>query len=119
VSEDGSVQLLVCVEGDPVGTVGLQFDDGAVRSAELGYWIAPDHHGEGYGTEAAALLTGYGFEERGCHRITARVFEFNDASQALLERLGFREEGRQREAHFADGEYRDVRWYGMLAEEWN
>lgn len=119
VSEEGSVQLLVCVESEPVGTVGLEFDHEGVRSAELGYWIAPEYHGKGYGSEAARLLTEYGFNERGCHRITARVFEGNDASRALLEGLGFTQEGRQREAHFSDGQYRDLFWYGALAEEWD
>lgn len=118
VSEEGSVQLLVCVDGEPVGTAGLELDNGAVRSAELGYWIAPESHGNGYGSEAAELVTDYGFSQRGCHRITARVFEFNDASQGLLESLGFTEEGRQREQVFIDGEYQDIFWYGMLAEEW-
>lgn len=118
VCEDGSVQLLVCADGDPVGTIGLHLEEGAVRAAELGYWIAPDHHGNGYGSEAAELLTTYGFDQQGCHRIDARVFEFNDASQALLESIGFQHEGRRREATFIDGEYQDILWYGMLAEEW-
>lgn len=118
VCADDSVQLLVCADGEAVGTVGLGFDDGAVRSAELGYWIDPAHHENGYGSEAAELLTTYGFEQRGCHRITARVFGFNDASQGLLESIGFSKEGRQREAAFIDGEYQDIRWYGVLADEW-
>ncbi|MXR50505.1 GNAT family N-acetyltransferase [Halovenus sp. WSH3] len=118
VCDDGSVQLLVCAEGEAVGTVGLDLDQRAVQSGELGYWIAPEHHNQGYGSDAAALLTEYGFSQRGCHRIEARVFEFNDASQALLESLGFREEGRRREATFIDGEYQDILRYGVLAEEW-
>ena len=118
VCDDGSVQLLVCAGDDPVGTVGFHLDPGAARTAELGYWIAPDEHGNGYGSEAADLLTTYGFEQRGCHRIEARVFEFNDASQALLESIGFEREGRKRDAKFIDGEYQDMLWYGVLAEEW-
>jgi RimJ/RimL family protein N-acetyltransferase len=118
VSDDDSVQLLVCTDEQPVGTAGLQFDSGDVRSAELGYWIDPAHHENGYGSEAAELLTTYGFAQRGCHRISARVFEFNDASQGLLESIGFQQEGRQREHVFADGEYQDLLWYGVLAREW-
>jgi RimJ/RimL family protein N-acetyltransferase len=119
VCDDGSVQLLVCADDDPVGTAGLMFGDGDVRSAELGYWIAPDEHENGYGSEAAELVTEYGFDDRGCHRIEARVFEFNDASQALLESIGFKCEGRKRDAVFIDGDYQDVLWYGVLAEEWS
>jgi ribosomal-protein-alanine N-acetyltransferase len=118
VSEDGSVDLLVTVDGERVGIAGLIFGEGDVTSAELGYWLAPDHHGQGYGSEAAALLVEYGFEQRACHRIQAHVFGFNDASQALLESVGFTREGTRREAHFTDGEYGDVHIYGLLAEEW-
>ena len=118
VSGDGGVHLLVCADGEPVGTVGLNDIGDSGGSAELGYWIAPDHHRQGYGTEAAELTTGYGFDQLGLHRVAARVFEFNDASCKLLERLGFTREGTHREAAFVDGEYRDTYWYGLLEEEW-
>lgn len=118
VSGDGTTDLLVTVDGDRVGIVSLAFDDGVVTSAELGYWLAPEYHRQGYGSEAAELLVEHGFEQRACHRIEARVFGFNEASQGLLERLGFTREGVSREAHFVDGAYRDVYWYGLLAEEW-
>ncbi len=117
VGGDGGVHLLVCADGEPVGTVGL--DDLEGRGApELGYWVAPDHHRQGYATAAADLLVGYGFDQLGLHRVEARVFDFNDASQTVLERVGFTHEGTSREAVFVDGEYRDACWYGVLEEEW-
>ena len=115
VAGDGGVHLLVCADGEPVGTVGLTDVRGG---AELGYWVAPEHHRQGYATAAAELLVGYGFDQRGLHRIEARVFEFNDASQTVLERVGFTHEGTSREAVFVDGAYRDTHWYGILEEEW-
>lgn len=118
VSGDGSTNLLITADGEPVGTVGLVYEDGVVASAELGYWVAPDHHRNGYGSEAAELLVEYGFAQRGLHRIQARVFEFNDASRRLLEGVGFVHEGTRREAHFVNGEYQDVYVYGVLSEEW-
>lgn len=118
ISAEGSVELLVSVDGEGIGLVGLDLTPGAVREAELGYWLDPEYHEQGYGSEAARLLTEYGINQRGCHRIEARVFEHNAASQNLLESLGFTQEGRQREAAFVDGEYRDIYWYAVLAEEW-
>jgi RimJ/RimL family protein N-acetyltransferase len=117
VGGDDGVHLLVCADGEPVGTVGVNGLDGP-ETPELGYWIAPDHHRQGYATAAAKLLTGYAFDQLGLHRVEARVFEFNDASQTVLERVGFTHEGTSREAAFVDGEYRDALWYGMLEEEW-
>ncbi|PSQ48342.1 GNAT family N-acetyltransferase [Halobacteriales archaeon SW_7_65_23] len=119
VSGDGEIALLVTRDPDtPLGTVGLTVKKEA-RRAELGYWIAPQHQGEGYGTEAAGLLVDFGFRQRGFHRIEARVFEFNDASQGLLESLGFTLEGTHREGHYVDGSYQDTLWYGVLEEEWD
>lgn len=118
VSSDGGVQLLVCVDGEPVGTVGLDGTDDRSDSAELGYWVAPDHHRQGYGTAAAELMVEYAFDQLGLHRVAARVFEFNDASCTLLERVGFSREGVHREAEFVDGEYQDTYWYGLLESEW-
>ena len=117
VGGDDGVHLLVCADGEPVGTVGIN-GLGGPETPELGYWVAPDHHRQGYATAAAELLTGYAFDQLGVHRIEARVFDFNDASQKVLERVGFTHEGTSREAAFIDGEYRDALWYGVLEEEW-
>ncbi|AFZ72852.1 GNAT family N-acetyltransferase [Natronobacterium gregoryi] len=118
VCSDDGVQLLIVADGSPVGTIGLHDIDWEADSAEIGYWLEPDAHDQGYGTEAAALLVGYGFDQLGLHRIRAHVFEFNDASQRLLESIGFIREGTKRESQFIDGEYQDTYWYGLLEEEW-
>ncbi|MFC7071690.1 GNAT family N-acetyltransferase [Halovenus rubra] len=119
VCEGDGVNFIVAADGEPTGTVGLGPKQAETHSAELGYWMHPGHREQGYCGEAVALLTDYGFQQRGYHRICARVFEFNDASQALLESLGFEREGINREAVFVDGEYQDTLWYSLLAHEWD
>ncbi len=118
VCSDDSIDLLVTVTGEVVGMVSLWPEDSTASKAELGYWIDPAHHRNGYATEAATLLIDHGFTQLGLHRIEARVFEFNEPSQKLLEQLGFEHEGSHREATFVDGEYQDVHWYGLLVDEW-
>ncbi|AXR79168.1 GNAT family N-acetyltransferase [Natrarchaeobaculum sulfurireducens] len=118
VCSDDGVHLLVVGPERPIGTISLDEVDLASGRAEIGYWIDPDYHGQGYGTEAAALLVSYGFDHLRLHRIEARVFGFNDASQRLLESVGFTREGVHRDSAFIDGEYRDTYWYGLLEEEW-
>ncbi|UIO99704.1 GNAT family N-acetyltransferase [Halobaculum sp. CBA1158] len=119
VRGDDGLTLAICVDGDPVGLCFL-FDEDARRGvAEVGYWLAPDAKGNGYATAAAGLLCDHAFDERGHHRLTARVYEGNDASTAVLERLGFAEEGRLRENAVRDGERRDTLRYGLLAREWD
>ncbi len=118
VVDGDDVHLLACVDGKPVGTVGLNGVTDVYGVAELGYWIAPDHHGQGFATEAARLLVGYGFDERRLHRVGARAFEFNDASRRVLEKVGFEREGVSRDAAFVDGKYVDVYRFGLLEPEW-
>lgn len=118
VCDDKEVNLLVAVDGAPTGMVTLSPKQDEADAAELGYWIASEYRQEGYGREAAGLVTTYGFQQRGLHRVSARVFAFNDASQVLLEALGFVREGTNREAVFVDGEYWDVYWYSVLESEW-
>ncbi|WP_394741056.1 GNAT family N-acetyltransferase [Natronococcus roseus] len=118
VCSDDAIHLLIAVDSTPVGTIGLDAIDWRAGSGEIGYWIAPDHHRRGYGTEAAELVLEHGFDQLGLHRLSARAFAFNDGSKRLLESVGFTEEGVHRDAAFVDGEYCDVHWYGLVEEEW-
>ena len=118
-ADNGDANFLVCRSGenDPIGEANLFRTEH--DHAEIAYWLVPEARGEGYATEAVSLLLDYGFETRGLHRAYARAVDFNDGSRALLERLGFAEEGRLREHEFLDGEYRDVVFYGLLRGEWD
>jgi RimJ/RimL family protein N-acetyltransferase len=119
VCEDDGVNFLIAVDGEPAGTIGLGPKEAEDDGAELGYWLDSAFREEGYGREATGLVTNYGFQQLGYHRIAARVFSFNEPSQALLESLGFTQEGRHRDAVFVDGQYWDVYWYSMLDDEWD
>ncbi|MFC6725299.1 GNAT family N-acetyltransferase [Halobium palmae] len=116
VEDDDSIDLLVCVDDDPVGAAtvnNLHWDRPA-----LGYWLVPEARGNGYATEAVGALVDHLFETYDRHGVHARVFDFNEASRALLDRLGFAEEGRLRENRFRRGEYVDELTYGLLRREW-
>jgi len=131
--EDDEYRFLVCVDersestgeasgagGDPepVGVVALPWVFEDTKSGFLMYWIAPEHQGNGYVTEAIELLLDYLFRECGFHKVAAYVYESNDASAAVLESLGFVREGTLRDEIFSDGEWVDEYRYGLLAEEW-
>lgn len=113
--------LLVCVEKRPVGFVYLLREEPnaqVFKLGELAYWIAPDEWGNGYATAAGGLLVGHGFDELGLHRIKASVFDSNDASKRVLEKLGFTREGVARKEAFVDGSWTDKIQYGLLSDEW-
>ncbi|MFC7047077.1 GNAT family N-acetyltransferase [Halobacteriaceae archaeon GCM10025711] len=118
VASENGVNLLVTVDGEAAGTVGLHPEGGPNVTAEIGLFLAEAYWGNGYGTEASELLTDYAFDARRFHRVTARVYEPNVASARIWEKLGFRHEATFREADFNDGEYVDVRLYAVLEDEW-
>ncbi|WP_158056898.1 GNAT family N-acetyltransferase [Halorussus halophilus] len=117
ISGDDDVHLLICADDEAVGMISLTLDD-RHGSAEIGISIAPEFHGNGYGTEASRLLTTYAFDELRMHRVMARAYAFNEGSKCIWEKLGFEQEGLHREAAFTNGEYVDVVFYGALADEW-
>lgn len=127
--DDGADRLLACLDGaeagpgtpdadatEPIGLVTVE--DADWRRPDLVYWLASEHHGEGYGREAVSLAIDFVFRTYDVPGVGAAAYDFNDASQGLLESLGFTEEGRIREDRFVDGEYRDTIRYGLLRKEW-
>lgn len=60
----------------------------------LGYWIAPDHWGRGYASEAAAAAADDFFQRRSDDQLASGYFEGNEASLRILKRLGFHETAR-------------------------
>ena len=124
LTTEDDVHVTVCADDEPVGHAALttsKYGPTATeraRSVELAYYLDPDHHGQGYGSEAAALIVQYAFEDWNMRRVFARAGDFNDASRGLLESLGFQREGVRREAAYYRGDYYDMLTYGLLREEW-
>lgn len=117
-SNNERVDTVICAGGKPVGNVGIGPVDHPDGKAEIGIFVAEEHWGNGYGTEAARLVTDYAFRELRKHRVVARVFDGNTASRRIWEKLGYRHEAVHEEAQFLDGEYVDVRFYAVLEDEW-
>lgn len=118
IADGDGVYLLIVADGDRAGIVSLVPIEEETRAAELGYWVAPAYQQNGYATAAAQRIVRYGFQQLNLHRIAAYAFAYNDASQRVLERVGFTHEGSHREAAFVDGAYRDAEVYGLLEQEW-
>lgn len=119
LSEDDNVHLLICVDGEAVGSIGYWVKQQDWGSAELGYSLDPAAWNNGYMTDAVRELCAYGFEERRLHKMIARAYETNPASQRVLEKVGFEREGVLRDEAFVQGEYVDMYRYGLLVEEFD
>lgn len=118
ISSGDFIQLLVC-DDERLGDVSLAPIDERRGWANLGYWIHPDHQGNGYATEAVRLLVSYGFNELRLHRISATIATPNTASTQVVKKLGFVHEGTKRDDAFLDGEYVDREVYSVLRDEWD
>lgn len=103
--------------GELVGACGLSGISEARRSATLGIWIGKPYWDRGFGTDAVRALCRFAFSEMNLQRIELHVHETNPRGRRAYERVGFKEEGRLRRAHFSDGGHIDTIVMGLLAEE--
>ncbi|MFT5052661.1 MAG: ribosomal-protein-alanine N-acetyltransferase [Chlamydiales bacterium] len=80
-----------------VGTMGLGCGD-PLFNTELGYWLAEEAWGRGFGSEAIKLADRLAFGYLKTTVVTAEVFVGNHASCKVLERNGFQRESRTQRA---------------------
>jgi len=98
-----------------IGGIGLELRDDVERgSAEVGYWLGQPFWGRGIATAALQAFCGWAFSHFGLVRLQACVFESNPASGRVLEKSGFRLEGRLRQAVLKEGRRMDMLVYGLL-----
>jgi ribosomal-protein-alanine N-acetyltransferase len=92
-----------------------------MHNAVLGYDLLPEFWHQGYAAEAvyAALNAGFsGALHCGVlHRVQADTIPGNQASEALLRRLGFQEEGLRRGAGYWKNSFHDLKCFGLLRAE--
>ena len=99
------------------GVVALsQIFLGRFRSAFLGYYAFEPHAGKGSMREAIGLVTRYGFDALGLHRIQASIQPGNARSIALIEACGFRLEAASPRYLDIDGGWRDHQAWVLLAD---
>jgi RimJ/RimL family protein N-acetyltransferase len=86
-------QFLITLPGSHgtrlIGAIGLARED---RDADLGYWIARDHWGQGFATEAVSAVLRLA-SALGHRRVVAYHFADNPASGRVLVKAGFRPTG--------------------------
>lgn len=102
---------------EPIGMCDLMKIEASTRTAMLGIWVGRPWWGQGHGTDAVRTLCRFGFDHMNLHRITLEVNADNAKAIAAYERVGFREEGRLREAAFVHGGRLDTLIMGILAGE--
>lgn len=88
------------------------------RNAMLGISFAEGHRGKGYGGEAINWALDWAFQHGGFHRIYIGAFSFNTNALKLYRKLGFVDEGREREAVLHLRKWHDIVNLSILEHEW-
>ena len=105
-------------EGKVIGDAALQDIDRHNRKCSIGMGIAKlENRSKGYGYQAAMLMLNYGFKYLGLERIAANTLDVNIGAQKLLEKCGFKPEGRERRSVYFNSEMHDKLNYAILREE--
>lgn len=116
-AEGTGIMVGIWEENALIGNAGVQIDT-AKRKAEIGYWLDKNVRGRGIMTGTVKALMHYAFDIRGLERFCLRAASENQASQAVAERLGLKQEAVFRESGFLEGRYLDHVQYSMLKNEW-
>ncbi|MBN2523608.1 MAG: GNAT family N-acetyltransferase [Bacteroidales bacterium] len=115
--EDPEITFAVVFNNELVGVAGLVLQTDIYKNtAEIGYWIGEEYWNKGIATQAVRLLVSYGFENLKLHRIFTGVFEYNKASQKVLEKCGFVHEGTSKKSITKNNAIIDEYRYGIVIE---
>lgn len=91
---------------------------GIVQGGSLGYWIGAPYARQGYMSEAMQCMLSFAFEQLELHRVEAACLPNNKASEALLRKSGFRQEGHARKYLRINGVWQDHLTFAILREDW-
>lgn len=115
---DDATLAVFYADGEAIGMTGIYSIDPRVRDGLVGGSVLSEYQGRGHGFRATRLITEFGFEQLNLNKLTYKVLDSNEPSVRIIENLGATREGTLRREAFIDGEYRDVGYYGLLADEW-
>lgn len=110
--------LILKEDGSLIGNAGIRVNDPRLREANIGYELDSLYWNQGYATEAALAVITFGFETLRLHRVWAECVADNAASARVLEKLGMKREGCEREKYFIKGQWHNRLVYAILDHEW-
>lgn len=90
---------------------------GAWQNATIGYWISEDACGYGHATTAVGLVCAFAFDHAGLHRVQPAIMPRNTRSRRVVEKNGFRHEGRALRYLKIGGVWEDHDIFAMTSED--
>ena len=101
-----------------LGTISLKNVKMTDKRAEYAISLRGKAQGKGIAMEVTQEILELAFRYYGLERVYLNVLEDNERAIRLYEKSGFVYEGAFRRHLFLRGEYKTVRWYSMLREEY-
>lgn len=102
-----------------IGSLGFRNHNIPARSAVVYINIGLSNYwSKGYGTEALAVFVNYLFSQWNFHRLSLDTWDGNTRAIRSYEKVGFKIEGKQREACYVLGEYHDAILMGLLKQDY-
>ncbi len=117
--QTGEMVFVIRMDGKFAGLIGLKAIDEANKKAEIGYWLVPSFEGKGIVTRSCWKLIEYAFEELQLNRMLIQVAVGNRKSRMVPARLGFLEEGLEREGELLVSGFTDIVRYSLLKREFD
>ena len=100
-----------------IGTIGFNNFTKQHR-ANIGFDLQVDFWNNGYLTEAIKKVTEFGFNKLDINRIEAEVMKGNNASERVLTKCGFKNEGVLRQWMYWNNKYYDMTMFSLLQSDY-
>ncbi|KAB1202768.1 putative N-acetyltransferase p20 [Morella rubra] len=109
----------ICIDDRSIGFIYIFPGSGDERCrAEIGYGLATKYWGQGITSRAVKMALSIVFKDfPDLVRLQAHALVENKASQRVLEKAGFQQEGLLRKYSFVKGKVRDLLIYSLLSTD--
>lgn len=101
-----------------IGTCGAWWSSEAMRVMEIGYALSDEYWNKGLMSEAVQAVIDHCFKSYEVNRIQAHFKKENVGSGKVMEKVGMKLEGIQRERVFHNNRYWDTVHYAILRSDW-
>jgi ribosomal-protein-alanine N-acetyltransferase len=118
--DDHGYAYLIFADTDSLLLGGLNISNvrrGIAQAASIGYWIGAPHVGRGLMTDAMSAAVRFAFVRLGLNRLEAACLPNNLASARVLEKNGFKREGRARRYLRINGQWQDHDLFALLHDD--
>jgi ribosomal-protein-alanine N-acetyltransferase len=118
--DDHGYAFFIFTETDSKLVGGLSVSNvrrGVAQAASLGYWMGAPCAGRGLMTDAVRAVLHFGFGTLRLNRFEAACLPSNAASQRVLEKVGFKREGRARRYLKINGTWQDHDLFALLHDD--